>query len=171
MKHKSSAEPIKEVTKDSVEQSKLHEYVKLPEGCDQPFKEWWKEEPNSDTVSIVYPYSRHGLAGKTSNSAKSETLSDFLAFVDANSQPNGRSSSSYCPTHYFLPKFTTIHNPHEGVANYEQRIATSLLGEFNRAQEELGRPTISKFSASSWLHQHRPKHAICPHKLDYCDKC
>ena len=30
---------------------------------------------------------------------------------------------------------------------------------------------MSSFSVSNWLHQHRPKHALYPHKLDYCDTC
>ena len=76
---------------------------------------------------------------------------------------------SYCPTHYFISKFTTIQMPKKTVKNYDQRCTTSVTGEFNRIQQEQGKPTISNYSASTWLKKHSPKHAICPHKLDYCD--
>ena len=76
-----------------------------------------------------------------------------------------------CPTHYFISKFTAIQKPKPTVKNYDQRCATSLAGEFNRIQQEQNKPTISNYSASTWLKKHRPKHAICPHKLDYCDTC
>ena len=36
---------------------------------------------------------------------------------------------------------------------------------------EDGNPTISDFSATTWLKKERPKHAIYPHKADYCDYC
>ena len=36
---------------------------------------------------------------------------------------------------------------------------------------EDGSPTISDFSATTWLKKERPKHAIYPHKADYCDYC
>ena len=35
------------------------------------------------------------------------------------------------PTHYFLPKFTTISAPKKNVHNYNSRLATSLVGKFN----------------------------------------
>ena len=54
---------------------------------------------------------------------------------------------------------------------FEQRLRESLLGEFNRCQEEVGKPKISNYSASTWLKKERPKHSIYPHKLDYCDTC
>jgi len=38
-------------------------------------------------------------------------------------------------------------------------------------QTELGKETISDFSARSWLKGERPKHAIYPYKVDYCDTC
>jgi hypothetical protein len=120
---------------------------------------------------VRYPHERHGLAGRVSNSAKSDTLKDFLTFVDTNSQPNGRTTESYCPTHYFLSKFTTIQTPKTTVKNYDQRCSTSLAGEFNRIQREQNKPTISNYSVSTWLKKHRPKYAVCPHKLDYCDTC
>ena len=48
---------------------------------------------------------------------------------------------------------------------------TSLLGEFNRAQQLHDRGTCSHFSAHSWLKANRPKHRIYPHQQDYCDTC
>lgn len=35
----------------------------------------------------------------------------------------------------------------------------------------MGQSTISNYSASTWLHAERPKVAIYPHKVDYCDRC
>ena len=46
-----------------------------------------------------------------------------------------------------------------------------LWGEFCKAQSEEGKSGCSNGSASDWLHTHRPKVAICPHKQDYCDTC
>ena len=45
------------------------------------------------------------IVGKVSNNAKSDAKSDFLEFIDINSQPNGRSADSSSATHYLLPKF------------------------------------------------------------------
>ena len=51
------------------------------------FALWWDDD---DIVEVQYPHHRHGLAGKPSNHSKQEVMSQFLEFVDANSQPNGR---------------------------------------------------------------------------------
>ena len=100
-------------------------------------------------MNVRYPHEQHGLARRISNSVKKDEKTRFLEFVDNNSQPNGRDLNSYGPTRYFLPKFTTIQAPKAGVRNYEQRLLTSLTGEFNRAQEEEGKPTVSSFSVSN----------------------
>ena len=172
MKQSASQEPITQLTKAEVEEKQLGEFVIMPSGCDEAFSTWWKSKGSADIISVRYPHERHGLAGRVSNSAKTDTMNDFLNFVDANSQPNGLSSDSHCATHYLLPKFTTIQTPKNTVQNYEQRLSTSLAGEFNRVQRgEQNKPTISNYSASTWLKKHRPKHAIYPHKLDYCDTC
>ena len=115
----------------------------------------------------------HGLAGRTSkfNSAKTDARRVFFEFVDNNSQPNGRRLDSHNPTHYFLPKLTTITAPKRDVHNYDSRLASSLVGEFNRIQIEDGSSTISNYSPSTWLKSERPKHTIYPHKADYCDFC
>lgn len=45
------------------------------------------------------------------------------------------------------------------------------MSEFNRAQESEGRGTAGAYAIQQWLKQHRPKVAIHPHKVDYCDFC
>ena len=105
------------------------------------------------------------MAGKASNSAKTDTKEKFLEFVDTNSQPNGRRLDSCNPTHYFLPKFTTISAAKKHFHNYDSLLATSLVGEFNRIQVQDASPD---FSALTWLKKERPKHATYPHKADYC---
>ena len=126
---------------------------------------------NSDEVCVRYPHHWHGLTGKPSNSSKQEAKASFLEFIDLNSQPNGRQAECHCATHYILPKFKTIQTPKLGVRNYEQRLSQSVVGEFNRVLREQGYSTISNYSASVWLRQERPKHAIYPHQKDYCDTC
>lgn len=96
---------------------------------------------------------------------------DFIQFVDFNSQPNGRSADSSGPTSYFLPKFSTIQCPKVSVPNYEERLARSVVGEFNREQRERGRGECSNGSSHNWLKRERPKVAICPHQEDYYDTC
>ena len=49
--------------------------------------------------------------------------------------------------------------------------AISLVSEFNRAQAEAGKSTIGSTSALSWLKSERPKVAIYPHHMNYCDFC
>jgi len=106
---------------------------------------------------------------KASNNEKLDAKKDFLKFVDDNSQENGRFDSKN-PTHYFLPKFTTITISKITDPKYQEKLWTSLTGEFNRVQTELGKDPISDFSARSWLKSERPKHAIYPHKV-VCDTC
>ena len=61
------------------------------------------------TVKVRYPHTRHGNSGKVSHATNNDAKSDFLTFVDINSQPNGRS-----------------------VANYDERVQQSLVGEKRR---------------------------------------
>ena len=159
------------MSKSEVEENRLSEYVVMPTECDLSFMEWWKTKTPNDQVSIRYPHSRHGNAGKSSNRAKKDAKADFLEFIDCNSQPNGRNEESSSATHFFLPKFRTIQTPKDGVPRYEQHMRESLVAEFNRVQREKGRDTISNYSGSTWLKKERPKYAISPHKLDYCDTC
>ena len=162
MKQSASQELNTQITKAEVEEKRLGEFVIMPSGCDEA---WWKSKGSADIISVRYPHERHGLAGRVLNSTKTNTMNDFLDFVDAKSQPNGRLSDSHCAI------FPTIQMLKNTVQNYEQRLSTSLSGEFNCVQREQSKPTISNYSASTWLKKHRPKHAIYPHKLDYCDTC
>ena len=132
---------------------------------------WWDSIPAAHIVCVRYPYERHGLAGKTSNSAKAQLCDDFLCFVDRNSQPNGRKSDSHGATHYFLPKFTTMRMPSHGVLRYDEKMATSLVSEFNCTQRENSKMKCYNGFAWNWLKQARPKHALYPNKSDYCNFC
>ena len=125
----------------------------------------------STILQVRYPHECHGNAGKASNSAKTNLREDFLEFVDANSQPNGRSADSSGPTIYFLPKFATIQMPKRTVAHYEERLSRSVVGEFNQVQSEQGKEECSNGSTHNWLKSYRLKVAICPHQEDYCDTC
>ena len=78
------------------------------------------------------------LFNRTSNHAKEDVMSDFLKFVDDNSQPNGRQSGSYSAQFFFHPKFSRIAPPREGEKNFNEKIHTSVVSEFNRAQREIG---------------------------------
>ena len=140
----------------------------MPSGCDTCFAVWWPSLETSAAVTVRYPHERHGLSGKTSNSAKSDVQSVFFNYVDCNCQPNGRVAKSHSPTRYFI---STIHSPKPGVSNYVQRLKRSDEGAFNRAQRAAGRKTCSNGSAYNWLRLYRPKVGICPHKQDYCDTC
>ena len=106
-----------------------------------------------------------------SNNAKISIKESFLSFVDNNSQPNGRRLDSRNPTHYFFPKFRTISEHKCNVSAYNEKVKTSLVSEFNRAQRETGLGTISSQTAITWLKSERPKIALYPHQSDYCDYC
>ena len=162
MKQKESSEPIREMKKNEVEEQHLGEYVVMPDGCIDCFSTWWASLSHDSAVQVRYPHSWHALAGRISNSSKRAMQEDFLHFVDLNSQPNGRSSGSFGPTYYLLPKFATIQTPKKDAANYEERCQASLVGEFNRCQLECGKQTISNFSTSTWLKKHRPKTCHLP---------
>ena len=153
-----------------VEKESLAEYVVMPRGYEKSFIVWWRSLESSAKLVVHYPHERHGHAGKTSNSAKPSVLADFFNFVD-NSQPNGRSAESHGPTRYFISKFTTLQTPKPTVHNYAERLKRSVVGESNRVQREMNKGECSNGSAFNWLHEHRPKLAICPHKQDYCDTC
>ena len=171
IKRQQSQHPIVEMSKAQVEEKSLGKYVIMPDSEESSFKTWWQSLPELAVISVRYPYTRHGNTGKPSNSAKATVLNDFLAFVDANSQPNGRSGDSSGPTHYFVSKFATVQAPKPGCHHYEERLKRSVVGEFNRAQREAGRDTCSNGSSHNWLKKYRPKLSICPHQEDYCDTC
>lgn len=171
MKRQFVQHPIVKMRKSEVEEQSLGEYVIMPDEVGDSFLKWWRSADSSTIVEVRVPHQRHGLAGKTSNSAKTSVLDDFLIFVDTNTQPNGRASDSSGPTSYFLPNFTTIQTPKKNVSNFPERCNRSVVFEFNRAQQESGKTGCSNGTAHNWLKKHRPKVAICPHKLDYCDTC
>ena len=60
-----------------------------------------------------------------------QVLDDFLQFIELNSQPNGRSAYSHGATHFFLSKYTSIRMPSRGAKNYDKKMKSSLVGEFN----------------------------------------
>ena len=93
------------MSKEEVEKERLTSFVLMPVEVELCFALWWKSLPSDHEVMVRYPFERHGLAGRTSNSAKTDAKESFLEFVDNNSQPNGRRLDSHNPTHYFLPKF------------------------------------------------------------------
>ncbi len=159
------------MTKQNVEDQYLGEFVIMPSESLVSFKTWWRTVEPDDSVAVRYPHSKHGNALQVSHSAKTGTMEKFLEFVDTNTQPNGRSADSSGPTHYFLPKFATIQTPKPTVAHYEERLARSVVGEFNRVQQETGGGVCSNGSSHNWLKAHRPKVGICPHQEDYCDTC
>ena len=165
VKRKVFQQPVSQMKKNEVDEQKLTSFVLMPDGIDTAFTKWWSSLPDDHTVNIRYPYERHGLCGRTSNSAKVDAKKEFLQFVDSNSQPNGRRLDSRNPTHYFLPRFKTISTPKKNALNYEEKKKVSLVCEFNRTQSEQGKDTISDFAASTWLKQERPKLAICPIKV------
>lgn len=171
IKRQQSQVPIVEMEKSEVEEKRLGEYIIMPDDVNSAFSAWWRSVSADTVVQVRFPHERHGNAGKTSHSAKTSVMNDFLLFVDVNSQPNGRSADSSGPTSYFLPKFSTIQAPKPGIPNYEERLQRSVVGEFNRAQRESEKGECSNGSSSNWLKAHRPKVAICPHQQDYCDTC
>ena len=171
IKRQESKEPIVRMTKEEVESQRLSQFVVMPVQSDLSFKKWWSTVDSSDTIDVRYPHGKHGNALKPSNFAKGKVMEKFLEFVDNNTQPNGRSADSSGPTHYFLPKFTTLQTPKPHVSHYEERVSRSVVGEFNRVQEESGESGCSNGSSHNWLKAHRPKVAICPHQEDYCDTC
>ena len=171
VKRKSVQNPIMQYSKKEVSDKKLTAFVVMPEGVDTAFTKWWITLPDEHAIDIRVPYESHGLSGRLSNNSKVEAKQAFLAFVDANSTPNGRRLDSRNPTHYLLPRFKTISTPKRSVLNYEEKVKLSLTVEFNRLQTEEGKATISDFSATTWLKQERPKVAIYPHQKDYCDFC
>ena len=138
-----------------VEGQQLGDFV-VPTSVDMSFLTWWLSV--DDIVQVRYPHQRHGHAGKPSHSSKPKLQEDCLAFVDANTQLNGRSADSFGPTHHWCCSL----RPAQTICR---------VGEFNTIQQENGKQTCSNGFASNWLKKYAPKVAICPHKLNYCDTC
>ena len=159
------------MSKADIIEKHVSEYVILPNTVTTSFSKWWTSVDPETVVQVRFPHERHRNAGKASNSAKTTIRGEFLQFVDNCSQPNGRSADSTGPTFYFSPKFATIQTPKPSACNYEDRVARSVVGEFNRMQREQGKGECSNGSSHNWLKTFRPKVAICPHLEDYCDTC
>ncbi len=128
---------------------------------------WWMNLKDADMVEIRSTPKIHG--GKSNNN-KEELLPQFLAFIDNNSQPNGRSVGSHGPLYFLNSKFDRINEPSASETdkpeNWKRR---SLVYEFNRTLE--GGKRISNGTVKKWLKTYRPKHAISPKKTDYCEMC
>lgn len=75
------------------------------------------------------------------------------------------------PSSSFTPKFSRIAPPRQGDKNYDDKVRTSLVAEFNRVQRESERGTCGPTAASEWLKKHRPKVALHPSMTDYCNTC
>ena len=170
IKQELSQNTIVTKSKCEVTQSKVEKFVLLPSD-ETSFHDWWKDLEDDDDVEIRYPHEQHGLCGKASNRAKTSVMNDFLKFVDNNSTPNGRQADSRCPTFYFLPKFRRIEPPKASEKDHDEKLSCCLVSEFNRAQESEGKDKAGSYVIRQWLKQQRPKVAIHPHKVDFCDTC
>ena len=114
----------------------------------------------------VIPFSVKGFP-----TMQKSVMSDFLTFVNANSQPNSRREGSYSAQFFFHLKFSRIAPPRQGEKNFDDKAHTSLVAEFNWVQRELGKGTCGPTAASEWLKKHRPKVTLHPSMTDYCDTC
>ena len=110
------------MSKGQVEDKSLGKNVIMPDSEELSLKTWWHSLPESTVVSVRLPCITHGNAGKSLNSAKKAVLEDFLAFMNANSEPNGCSDN---PTHYFMSKFSTVQAPKPGCSQYQQCLKRS----------------------------------------------
>ena len=63
--------------KKDVDMQKLTPFVVMPLEIELCFNVWWKDLPDDHEVIVHYPYKRHGLAGKISNHAKTDTNKGF----------------------------------------------------------------------------------------------
>lgn len=72
IKQQQAQEPVREMKKAEVERQRLTDHVLMPEGLSASFHAWWKQLDAAASVIVRYPHERHGLAGKTSNRAKSD---------------------------------------------------------------------------------------------------
>ena len=89
IKRKLSSLPIEKMNKAKAEEDHLTAYVVMPQELEQDFRSWWMNLEGVDEVEVRVPHDQHGLAGRVSNSAKTDVRERFINFVDSNSQPNG----------------------------------------------------------------------------------
>ena len=168
VKRQASTTPLIDLKKSDIEQQTLSQYIIMSKDLELSFKTWWKPLSDTSVVQVRYPYEYHGNALRESNSSKRTVRDEFLSFIDANNQPNGRSADSSGPTPDFVSGFTTIPTPKKNVANDDERLRWSV--NF-RVQSENGKGGCFNGSASNRLSQYRPKVEICPHKLDLRHMC
>ena len=107
VKRQQSQLPVVTTKMFDVVEQRLGDYVVMPPSIEQPFLRWWRSLSDSVDVEVRFPHDHHGNAGKPSNSAKQTVREQFLSFVDANIQQNGRKADSSGPTHYFVPTFSS----------------------------------------------------------------
>ena len=60
-------------------------------------------------------------------------MEDFLEFVDANNQPNGRQAGSYSAQYFFIPRFTRIAASRPGEKSYET-VQSSVVHSLTKAE-------------------------------------
>ena len=155
VKRQQSTLPIVQMSKADMERQDLSRHILMPLDVEQTFVKWWTSLQPTSLVDVRYLHGRHGNAGKPSNSAKLSVKEAFIEFLDINSQPNGRSHDSSGSIHYLTSKFRTI--------------SESVVREFTRSQEAIGRQCCSNGSSTNWLELERPKVTICPHQEDHYD--
>ena len=78
IKRQLSQNPLVETTKAQVEEKRLGDYIIMPDGVESSFNVWWWSLSASTIVTVRFPYTRHGNAGKAANSAKKTVMDDFL---------------------------------------------------------------------------------------------
>lgn len=165
VKREQAKSPTIKMRKDRVLPEQIRDIV--PPADEGNVLSWWMNLNDAGTVEIRMPPKLHG--GKSNNS-KEKLLPLFLAFVDNNSQPNGRRVGSHGPLYFLDSKFDRINEPSASDAhkpeNWKRR---SLTYEFNRSLD--GDERISNGTAKKWLKSYRPKHAVSPRKTDYCEMC
>ena len=91
--------------------------------------------------------------------------------MNNNTFPNGRSESSHGCLSYFSSNFHRIDPPRLSEKDYNKKMKSSVVAEFNRAQSAIGHQTMGASTFRRHLQKLFPSVGICPHKEDYCDTC
>ena len=128
--------PLVHMSKEDVEKEKLTAFVLMPEGIEESFKTWWGKIEANHEVDVRYPHDKHGLQCKGLDQIMPKSRKGSL-FWNLLMRAHRRLDSRN-PIHYFLPKFTAISTPKLNDPNYERKMTSSLVGEFNRIQMESG---------------------------------
>lgn len=99
----------------------------------------------------------HKLKGKQSKRSKSDVKAKFLEFVDLSRSANGRRVGSSSAEYYFDAINSSFRAPDKQDKEYEKKVRRSVVGCFNKAQEESGLPTVGNIAAREWLNKEKPK--------------